>query len=290
MKRMILVAAMAMQVTFVSVVSAQTKDWQGVEAALGRKGAVQGDMLKVSFPRSDLKVTVGEVPVESGLALTSWIGFKGTAKKAMMMGDLVLLEKEVSPVMTKLVAEGIEITALHNHILNETPSVMYLHFGGNGDPRKLAEAMRAALAATGTPMEPQQAATQTTPIDWTKVEAIFAKTGQKKGNLFQISFPRKETIKEHGMDVPPYMGMATGINIQAVGNKAATTGDFVLIGDEVNPVVKALTSHSIAVTAIHSHMLHESPRLFFLHFWGYDEPEKLASGLKAALDKVKLAK
>ena len=270
--------------------SAQAADWQGVESALGRKGTVQEDMLKVLFPRSDLKVTVGEVPVEAGLALTSWIGFKGTGKDAMMMGDLVLLESEVSPVMAKLVAKGVEVTALHNHILNESPTVMYLHFSGNGDPKRLAEAMRAALSVTGTPMEAQQPATSQAPADWTKVEAIFGRTGQKKGNLFQVGFPRKETIKEHGMDVPPYMGMATGINMQVVGNKAATTGDFVLLADEVNPVIKALTSHDIAVTAIHSHMLHESPRLFFVHFWGYDEPEKLASGLKAALDKIKLAK
>jgi len=285
MKRMILVAAML--VSFVSNVTAQTKDWQGVETALGRKGTVQEDMLKVTFPRSDLKVTVGEVPVEPGLALTSWIGFKGTEKNAVMMGDLVLLEKEVSPVMAQLAAKGIEVTALHNHLLNESPTVKYLHFSGNGDPRKLAEGMRTALSLTGTPMEVQQpAATRTTAVVWTKVEAIFGKTGQKKGNLLQLGFPRQEKIKEHGMEVPPYMGMATGINMQAVGDKAATTGDFVLLGDEVNPVVQALTSHNIAVTAIHSHMLYESPRLFFLHFWGYDEPEKLAGGLKAALDKT----
>jgi Domain of Unknown Function (DUF1259) len=285
MKRIILVTILLLCSS--SFVLAEQPDWQGVETALGRKGAVQEDMFKVTFPRSDLKVMVGEIPVEPGLALTSWIGFKGSEKSAMMMGDLVLLEKEVSPVMAQLVAKGIEVTALHNHLLNESPTVKYLHFSGNGDPRKLAEAMRSALSLTGTPIEMQQpATTRTTTVDWTKVETIFGKTGQKKGNLLQLSFPRQETIKEHGMDVPPFLGMATGINMQAVGNKAATTGDFVLLGDEVNPVVQALTSHNIAVTALHSHMLHESPRLFFLHFWGYDEPEKLASGLKAALDKT----
>jgi len=285
MKGIILVTILL--ICFSSFVLAEQRDWQGVETTLGRKGAVQEDMLKVTFPRSDLKVTVGEVAVEPGLALTSWIGFKGTGKSAMMMGDLVLLEKEVSPVMVQLVAKGIEVTALHNHLLNESPAVKYLHFSGSGDPRKLAEAMRAALSVTGTPMEMQlPAPSQTTAIDWTKVESIIGKTGQKKGNLLQLGFPRQETIKEHGMAVPPYMGMATAINMQGVGNKAATTGDFVLLGEEVNPVVQALTSHNIAVTAIHSHMLYESPRLFFLHFWGYDEPEKLASGLKAALDKT----
>ena len=285
MKRIVLVSILL--ICSSTFVLAEQRDWQGVESALGRKGTVQEDMLKVAFPRTDLSVKVGEVPVEPGLALTSWIGFKGTEKNAMMMGDLVLLEREVAPVMAQLLAKGIEVTALHNHILNESPIVMYLHFSGNGDPRKLAEAMRSALSLTGTPTVMLPPVTsQTTAVDWTRVETIIAKTGQKKGNLLQLSFPRKETIKEHEMDVPPFMGMATGINIQAVGNKAATTGDFVLLADEVNPVVKALTSHNIAVTAIHSHMLHESPRLFFLHFWGYDEPEKLARGLKAALNQT----
>jgi hypothetical protein len=186
-----------------------------------------------------------------------------------------------------LVAKGIEVTALHNHILNESPTVMYLHFSGSGAPAKLAKAMRSALSQTGTPMEGQPArSSEVSVIDWSKVEAIFNNTGQKKGSLIQFSFPRKETITEQGMDISPFMGMATGINIQAVGSKAATTGDFVLLADEVNPVVKAFISNNIAVTAIHSHMLHESPRLFFLHFWGYDAPENLARGLKAALDKT----
>jgi hypothetical protein len=283
MKQIILVVAIL--TGFMTASLAQAVDWQAVETALGRKGVVQEDMLKVTFPRSDLKVTVGEVPVESGLALTSWIAFKGTGKDAMMMGDLVLLDREVSPVIASLLAKGVEVTAIHNHILNESPAVKYLHFSGNGDPRKLTEGMRVTLSLTATPMEIQQAATNQT-VDWTKIEAILGKSGSKRGNLLQLGFPRTETIKDHGMDVSPFMGMATGINMQAVGNKAATTGDFVLIADEVNPVVQALTSHNIAVTAIHSHMLHESPRLFFLHFWGYDEPEKLARGLKAALDKT----
>jgi hypothetical protein len=151
--------------------------------------------------------------------------------------------------------------------------------------------MRSALSVTSTPMAPPASAESTAnPVDWAKVEAALGKAGQKKGNLLQMSFPRKEKIKEKGMVVPSYLGMANAINLQMVGNKAATTGDFVLIGSEVNPVVKALVEHGIAVTAIHSHMLYESPRLFFLHFWGYDEPEKLANGLKAALGKINLAK
>jgi hypothetical protein len=269
-----------------SIVS-QAAEWQGVEQIFGQKGMVQGDMFKVTLPRTDLAVKVGEVVVEPGLALTSWIGFRGMGKRAMMMGDLVLLETEVAPVMAKLVAQGIEITALHNHLLRTTPVVMYLHFSGEGDPVKLAAAMRAALSVSGTPLgAPTPSASAPVPPDWAKVEAILGKSGQKRGALLQVSFPRKEKIMEKGMDVPPYLGMATGINLQMVGSKAAATGDFVLVADEVNPVVKVLVDHGIAVTAVHSHMLYESPRLFFLHFWGYDEPAKLAAGLKAALDRT----
>lgn len=268
---------------------AQPTGWEGVETAFGRKGAIQGDMLKVTFPRGDLSVRVGEVPIEPGLALTSWIGFRRMGAQAMMMGDLVLLEREVAPVTSRLVAEGMKLTALHNHLIGSMPVVMYLHFSGEGPPEKLANAMRSVLAVTGTPMTPPAAAT-TPPADWTKVEAIFGKAGQKRGNLLQLGFARKEKITEAGMEVPSYLGMATSINMQMVGKKAATTGDFVLIGSEVNAVVKELVDHGLAVAAVHSHMLFESPRLFFLHFWGYDEPEKLASGLKAALGMINLAK
>ncbi len=268
----------------------QSIDWKGVEEASGRKGAVQADMLKVTFPRTDLSVKVGDVPVEPGLALTSWIGFKTMGKRAMMMGDLVLLENEVAPVMAKLVAEGVKITALHNHLIGSTPVVMYLHFSGEGNPEKLAGAMRSALTMTATPLVASTPSETAKPADWAKVEVIFGKAGQKKGNLLQLGFPRKETIKEKGMVVSPYLGVANSINMQMVGTKAATTGDFVIIGSEVNPVIKALVDHGLTVTAVHSHMLFESPRLFFLHFWGYDEPEKIAMGLKAALGKINLAK
>jgi hypothetical protein len=272
---------------------AQPMGWDGVEKVLGRKGTAQGETFKITFPRSDLSVKIGEVVVEPGLALTSWIGFKRTAmgNSSMMMGDLALLENEVAPVTAKLVAEGVKITAIHNHLLGSLPVVMYLHFSGEGNPEKLAVTMHSALSVTGTPMTvPSSIETAAKQVDWAKVEAILGKPGQKKGNLLQMSFPRQEQITEKGMIVPPYLGVASAINLQIVGTRTATTGDFVLIGSEVNPVIKALINHGIIVTAVHSHMLFESPRLFFLHFWGYDEPEKLAYGLKAALDQISLAK
>ncbi|MBJ6726822.1 DUF1259 domain-containing protein [Geomesophilobacter sediminis] len=268
---------------------AKDVDWSSVEKVFAQKGKAQGNAFKVTFPRSDLSVLMGEVKVEPGLALTSWIGFDKMGKNAMMMGDLVLLESEVGPVTAKLVEHGLKVTALHNHLIGSNPPVLYLHFAGEGDPGKLAAAMYSALSVTATPMTPPKTAAAAT-YDWRRVEAILGREGQKKGDLLQYSIPRREKVKEHGMEIPPFLGVGQTINLQAVGGKVATTGDFVLIGSEVNPVVKALTEHGIMVTAVHSHMLFESPRLFFLHFWAYDTPEKVATGLKAALGKVNLAK
>lgn len=287
------IAWLIAQVLFFSlftVASAQTPDWQAVEKVFERRGALQGDVFKITFPRSDLGVKIGEISIEPGLALTSWVAFKRIGSQAIIMGDLVLLEEEVIPVMSKFVASGVEITALHNHLSGESPKIMYMHYYGLGQPGKLAEAIRAAIALTKTPLTPPQPQQTPPSTDWTKVESILGWAGQHKGNLLQTSIPRSETITENGMDVSPSMGVANAINFQMVGEKAATTGDFVLLASEVNPVVKALTEHRIAVTAIHNHMLTESPRLFFLHFWGVDAPEQLAKGLKAALDKTNSAK
>lgn len=265
---------------------AQTPDWDSVEKIFNRKGTIQGDVCKITFPRSDLNVKVGDVAIEPGLALTSWIAFKNDGDQSMMMGDLVLLDSEIAPVITKLVANGLQVSAVHNHIVGESPSIKYLHFGGHGDAAMLAQAMMTVLSVTKTPLVSPQSPPPPTTYDWSKVESILGRSGQRKGNVLQFEIPRAETITENGMDIPPFMGMATALNMQLVGGKVATTGDFVLLASEVNPVVHALTENGIAVTAIHSHMLFESPRLFFLHFWGVDEPEKLARGLKAALDKT----
>ena len=246
--------------------TAQTSDWAEIEKVFDRKGIVQGEVFKIAFPRADLQVKVGDVAIAPALALTSWIAFKKTESHTMIMGDLVLLDREIAPVTARLVASGIEVTALHNHIVNESPSVMYMHFGGYGDAKALAEKMKAALALTGTPVTPPPATATATELDWSKVEATLGWSGQRKGNVLQLGIPRVEKIIENGMEVPPFMGMATAINLQMVEEKAATTGDFVLLANEVNPVVKALTENGIAVTALHNHMLFESPRLFFLHF------------------------
>ena len=260
-------------------------DSTALNNVFGKKGSNQGNVYKISYPRSDLKVNVGDFTVAPGLALGSWIGIIKMGNESMMMGDLVLLDSEVPKVITKLVEENLDITAIHNHLINETPNIKYIHFHGSGDAVQLAEKIKSVLAVTATPLTAPAAQTQPN-IDWSKVTAILGATGKQNGMLLQYSFPRNEKLTENGMEMPPSMGMATAINFQMDGSRAAITGDFVLLADEVNPVIKALTENGITPTAIHSHMLHDEPRLFMMHFWAVDNPEKLAKGLKAALDKT----
>jgi hypothetical protein len=263
-------------------------DSTGLNNAFGKKGTVQGQVYRITFPRSDLKVKVNDFPVSPGLALTSWLGFMNMGHETMVMGDLVLLDTEVGPVVARLVAAHLSLTAMHNHLVNEKPAVKFIHISGSGDALELAAAIKSVLGLTGTPLTPpaQPAPAVGASPDWSKVEALLGKSGKHNGQLLQYSFPRKERLLESGMEMPQAIGMATGINFQMDGGNAATTGDFVLLADEVNPVVKALTENGIAVTAIHNHMLYDDPRLFMMHFWAVGDPEKLAIGLKAALDKT----
>lgn len=259
-------------------------DSNALNNVFGKQGTVTGNVYKISYPRSDLKVKVNGFAVAPGLALGTWVGIIQMGNQAMMMGDLVLLDSEVPKVIKKLVEENLEVTAIHNHLINETPAVKYIHYHGEGDPVTLAKEIKAVLEVTATPMT-ASAKTPTAKIGWSKVTAILG-TGKENGKLLQYTFPRNEKLTESGMEMPPSMGMATSINFQMDGNRAATTGDFVLLADEVDPVVKALVENGITPTAIHTHMLHDDPHLFMMHFWAVGDPEKLATGLKAALDET----
>src|SRR4051794_21014628 len=284
---LVICAAMAVAGT----ARAQTIDWQKVDAALGRSGAVGGDVHRYGFPRSDLQVTLDGVTIRPGLALGGWAAFKPMQDGAMVMGDLVLLETEINPVMAKLIENGLEITAVHNHLLRSNPATFYMHIGGHGDAVKLATAIHTALAESSkTPMTAPAAGTPPAiDLDTAQLDQIIGVKGNNNGGIYGFAMPRRDPVKENGMEIAPAgpMGVATGINFQPTGGgKAAITGDFVLIGSEVNPVVKALRENAIEVTAIHSHMLTEEPRLIFMHFWANDDALKLARGLRAALDKT----
>jgi len=284
----ICVVVMACTVAFAQG-SSSTNEWQSVDQAIGRSGQVQGDgAYKVGLPRADMSVTVDGVQVKPALALGSWVAFSKPGAGAMMMGDLVLAEDEVAHVMASLQSDGINITALHNHVLHESPRVMYMHIGGHGDAASLAASVKKALDLTKTPApKPPAGPQQDLGIDTAAIEKELGHSGKVNGGVFQVGVPRDESITEGGMKVLGSMGLSTALNFQPTGGgKAAITGDFVLIGSEVNPVIQALRANGIAVTAVHSHMLDEQPRLFFMHFWANDDAAKLAKGLRAALDKT----
>jgi uncharacterized protein DUF1259 len=271
---------------------AQSIDWQKVDDAIGRKpAAVAGDAHRYGFARTDLNVTLDGVAIKPALALGGWVAFKAMQSDAMVMGDLVLLEDEINPVMAKLIAGGLEITAVHNHLLRANPATFYMHVGGHGDPVKLATAIHEALALSKTPMQPPAAPAQPPPIDLdsAQLDQIIGAKGQANGGVYQFGVPRRDPVTMDGMPIAPTgpMGLATGIGFQPTGGgKAAITGDFVMVASEVNPVIKALRANGIEITALHSHMLDEQPRLFFMHFWANDDAVKLAKGLRLGLDAM----
>jgi Domain of Unknown Function (DUF1259) len=272
--------------------------WRSVQSALGGSGREQpGGILRFGLPRTDLHVTVGGLLIRPTLALGTWLAFLHTTGDAdhdtMLMGDLVLTEDEVNPVMLALQQGGVQQTALHNHVLHESPRVLYMHIAAHGNAAAIARTLRAALALTQTPIPaggaPNVAVAPAAPfeLDTAMIARTLGASGRIAGGVYQVSVPRAAPVMEHGQIVPPSMGVATAINFQPTGNGvAAITGDFVVTADEVNPVIQALREHAILVTAIHSHMLYETPRLFFMHFWAVGNAATLADGLRAALDRT----
>lgn len=283
--------AMVAVLVFSVPCTAQTPahDWSAVEQALGRRGLAQPDgVIRFGFPRGDLQVNVGDVRVLPALALGSWVAFRPEGARATMMGDLVLTEDELGPVTDRLREGGVDVTAIHNHLLGETPRVLYAHIHGHGDPARLARSVHAALALSKTPLEPPPAIMPVRiDLDTAAVAKALGASGRVSAGVYQVSVPRAGSIREGGAALSPAMGVATAINFQPLGGgRAAVTGDFVMIASEVDAVQRALRAHHIGITALHSHMTDEQPRLLFMHFWAVDDAVTLAQGLRAALDKM----
>ena len=285
-------------------------DWKAVDAAMGRTGTEQpGNVRRYGMPRSDLRVTVQGVAIRPSFALGSWIAMTPHGDGVMAMGDLVLLEDELSPVIDALQAGGVEQSAIHHHLVREQPRILYTHVHAMGDPVKIAQTVRTALARTGTPPPDAGNAPARTGqgdaagagrpsvgggaagaplgIDTAAITRALGHAGKVNGGVYQVSIPRAETIREGDVVVPASMGLATAINFQPTGGgKAAITGDFVMLDSEVNPVIRALRAHGIELVSLHHHTLGETPRLLFGHFWANDDAVKLAQGLRAALDET----
>ena len=268
-------------------------NWKKVDAALGKTAAVSGEVHRYGIPRSDLHVTLDGVAIKPALALGGWVAFAPMHGEAMVMGDLVLLETEITPVMTKLLDGGLDITAIHNHILRASPATFYMHVGGHGDPEKMAAVIRSALSASNTPFDPPTTTAGPAPavdLDTAKLDQVMGVKGTATGGVYQFAVPRRDPATESGMQVNTPLGGANAINFQPTGSgKAAITGDFLVTGNEVNPLIRALRAGDIEVTAIHSHMLDEQPRMFFIHFWANDDAEKLARSVRTALETTAIA-
>jgi hypothetical protein len=269
--------------------------WKNVEDVFGFPGAnLPGDVIRFNMPRKDLHVTVAGIEVKPGLALGSWAAFHSVSDNdAMVMGDLVLTEDEVAPVMKDLQDGGVEITALHNHLVGESPKLMYVHMGGHGDPVKFAQVIKHAVGLTKTPI-PQGGSTKETAdigFDIAAVENTMGRKGNVSGGVLHFNVPRGEKLTEDGMETPPSMGAGTAINFQPTGNgRAAIAGDFAMTGNEVRLVLKVLQDNGVQVMALHSHALDDVPRLFYMHFWANDDAVKLAKTLRTALDQTNSAK
>ena len=294
MKRNLTLLTLVTAVAFPTLATTAEIDWKKVDAALGKTAAVSGEVHRYGIPRSDLHVTLDGVAIKPALALGGWVAFAPMHGEAIVMGDLVLLESEITPVMTKLLDGGLDITAVHNHILRASPATFYMHVGGHGDPEKMAAVIRSALSGSSTPFDAPATTAGPAPavdLDTAKLDEIMGVKGTASGGVYQFAVPRREPAMESGMQVNTPLGGANAINFQPTGNgKAAITGDFLVTGNEVNPLIRALRAGDIEVTAIHSHMLDEQPRMFFIHFWANDDAQKLARNVRTALETTAIAK
>jgi len=292
--RWFLMALFGLGVVLANVAEAQEIDWKQVDTAFGKTAAVSGEIHRYGFPRTDLHVMLDNVTIRPTLALGGWVAFQPMHGEAMVMGDLVLLDTEINPVMAKLLEGGLDITAVHNHLLRANPATFYMHVGGHGDPVKMATAIRAALAESKTPFNPPAASQPPVPpidLDTAQLDRIIGFKGQPNGGVYQFAVPRRQPATEEGLAVVAAMGGANAIGFQPTGRgRAAITGDFLVTADEVNPLIRELRKNGIEVTAVHSHMLTEQPRMFFIHFWANDDAAKLAKGLRAALETTAIAR
>jgi len=264
-------------------------DFSEVEKILGAPGQLQEGVFVVRFPRSDIKIKIYGEPMPTALGFGSWIAWKEMGAEAMVMGDLVLLEEEINPVISALAESRINVTALHNHFIGEDPRILYMHIYGLGPMTALARGMRNALTKTNTP-QPLPAAAGTSPpalaLDTRRIEQIIGHPGQAGGGIFKITVGRPG-VKMDGIEMTSSMGLNTWAAFVGTNEHAHVAGDVAMTTKEVNPVIHVLRGGGIDIVAVHNHMLDEEPRIFFLHYWGTGPVEKLAETLRAAFDQVK---
>ena len=268
---------------------AWSADFNDVEKILGVTGQMQEGAIVFGFPRSDIEVTIDGQPVPTGFGFGSWTAWKDMGEDSMVMGDLVLLEKEINPVISALAEADINVTALHNHFIGEIPRIMYMHVYGMGEKTALARGIRTALDKTGTPKPASAATPPTQPslqLDTKRLQEIIGQTGKEGGGVLKITLGRTG-VKMGGTEVTSSMGLNTLVAFVGTSERAHVAGDVAMTASEVNKVIRTLRKGGIDIAAVHNHMLDEQPRIFFLHYWGTGPAEQLAQTVREAFDQAK---
>jgi hypothetical protein len=264
--------------------------WTAVSRELGRDGEVEDGYFRVNFPRSDLTVRIGDHILAPAFELTTYMAFvPTTGGRVMVMGEIVLREDELRAVLQEARTQGIEMAAIHNHLVGEVPRMMYVHVMASGEPAAVARKLRAIIARSATPTGRPLEAAKGSPSAWASEIAALGAPDELEGETAEWVFPRREPITEGGVNVKSTGALETASEVvfqRLSSGKAATTGEMFLLGSEVTPVTQALAAGAIQVTAIHTHMLHESPRMFWLHWYGTGDPAALARTIRAAVGQT----
>jgi hypothetical protein len=277
---------------FYSTVNAQL-DTTAIEKITGIKGKSSNGEYKITIPQNDLSIEVDGFKIIPAMGLGTWIAFTPTKDGAMIMGDIILTETDLKPVQQEVIKQGLTITAIHNHFVRNHPNVMYMHIGGSGKTDNMAQKAKAVLDKVkevrgGDPLKgtaSSEAITNT--LDTKKLDDILGFKAEMSKGVYKYTIGRPDIkLKEHGTTVTTFLGFNTWAAFQGTPDHAAVCGDFTMLEDEVAPVIKALVENGIEVVAVHNHMVHEQPRIFFLHYWGIGDAEQLAKGLRAALDQT----
>jgi len=264
-------------------------EYQQVLSALGKQGDFKDNVLKVNIPRSDVKVTVAGVDTPTPFGFGGWVAMtKGQGGHQVLMGDLVLLQDEVNPVMSALLDNGLEVTALHNHFFWDEPRIFYMHVHGHGTAAELAGKLKPALALIGKPgSAPLPAATPQNALDTAKLVAIVGTPGEQTGAVYKFTLGRPDLkVTEMGASINARMGLNTWAAFTGTNEKAAIAGDVAMLESEITPVLKALRKNGLDVVAMHHHMTSDRPMVIFLHYWGTGPAEQLAQGFKAAVNEL----
>jgi len=266
-------------------------DTATIEKITGLKGKSNNGEYKITVPQNDLNIEVDGFKIIPPMGLGTWIGFTPTKEGAMIMGDIIITETDLKPVQQEAIKQGLEITAIHNHFVRNHPNVMYMHIGGNGKTDVMATKAKAILDKVAEVRGHSPAGVSGSDvaysIDSKKLDDILGYKGEMSKGVYKYTIGRPDVkLKEHGTTVTTFLGFNTWAAFQGSPDHTAVCGDFAMLEDEVAPVIKTLIETGIEVVAVHNHMVHEQPKIFFLHYWGIGNAEQLAKGLKAALDQT----